>query len=193
MEYGTWYTTKQAIKALILGGIIGAVVLFCWHAVSYIVASTVKTADDWRAFGIPVIASIRRNERKRRFHKIDALIDRAFGRQHSTTMEQDCLLTAHNLDAVLREQGLSETQLVGIAERELADSIVKNMQTAAQGTKYGFTGNPLTDPNTADNLSHSDKIVLLAENQTTRIRDIERMLTLLKAWGKTILGVVIAE
>ena len=51
----------------------------------------------------------------------------------------------------------------------------------------------MTDPNTADNLSHSDKIVLLAENQTTRIRDIERMLTLLKAWGKIILGVVIAE
>jgi len=193
MEYGTWYTAKQAIKALILGGIIGAVVLLGWYAVSYIVTRTVKTVDDWRAFEIPVIASIHRDAEKRRFQGIDALIDRIFGQRRGTGMERDCLLTAHNLDAVLREQGLSEMQLVGIAEPAFAESIARKLEAAAQGTKYAFAGNPLTDPNTANSLAKSDKVVLLAENQTTKIEDINQMLTLLRAWGKSILGVVVLE
>ena len=65
-EYGTWYTTKQAIKSFVFGGIIGCVVLFCWFAVKYILSNTVKTENDWKLFGIPVIGRIRKDSGKHR-------------------------------------------------------------------------------------------------------------------------------
>ena len=192
-EFGTWYTVKQAIKFLILGGIIGLVVMLFWFAVKYAMSGTIKTEDDWKAFRLPVLGVIAEDPIKRSFKWVDRLIDRMFARTRTKTMEQDCALVADNLTTMLREQGIGTVCFVGHMERPVADTLVQKMDAATTETTFSFAGDLLTEPGTAKKLDQSDKVLLLAENQTTKIKDIAQMLTLLKAWGKTVLGCVMVE
>lgn len=191
-EFGTWYTVKKAIKFLILGGIIGVVVLFCWFAAKYVMSGTIKTKDDWRAFGLPVLGMIERDTKKKHFKWLDDLIDRIFGRTQAMTMEQQCVLAAHNLSAMLREQEIGDARFVGHLDRSFAEGLAQKMDAATE-TAFSYAGDALAEPETAKKLGQADKVLLLAENGTTQLKDIAQTLTLLKAWGKTVLGAVVVD
>lgn len=190
-EFGTLYTIKQTIKFIIFGGIIGVVVMSIWFTVKYIMSNTVKTEDDWKTIGIPVLGYIFKEEEKRGFRWLDEWIDRLFARKRSTTMEQDCVLMAWNLNAM--QQKLGEVKLVGHVDRAEIESIVQKMETAAPGTGFSFAGDPKTEPDTANNLGTTEKVILVAENRKTQMRDIGQILTLLNAWGKMAIGAIVIE
>ena len=192
-EFGARYTVKQAIKYLIISGVIGAVAMLCWYAVKYVMSSSIKTEEDWKTFGIPVLGFISREEKKRCFQWLDRWIDCIFGRARNTTMEQDCVLTARSLSAMLQEQKFNEAKLIGHVDRAMVEDIVQKMETAAPGTGFSFAGDPKTEPETTNNLGTTDKVILVVENQTTKIKDISQILTLLRAWGKTVIGAIVIE
>ena len=192
-EFGTWYTIKQGIKHLILGGIVGVILAFCWYAACYVISGTVKTADDWSAFGVPVLGKIVRDEKETWFRWLDRLIDRMFGCQREKTEGQDCVLLANNLSAILQEQGLRDAVFVGCIARAAADEILAQMKQAVPGTEFSFSGDILSDPDVAGNLGSVEKVILLAENRATRLKDIRQTLILLKAWGKHALGAVVID
>ena len=108
-------------------------------------------------------------------------------------MDQQCSLAAHSLSAMLQEQGIGEIRFVGHLDRGFAESLVQKMDAATEETALSFAGDALVEPDTAKKLAQDDKVLLLAENQTTRMKDIAQTLTLLKAWGKNILGAVVVE
>ncbi len=103
------------------------------------------------------------------------------------------MLSARNIGAILQKQGIGEACFVGHVERACAEEFVKKMAAAGREISCTFAGDALTEPETAENLGQTDRYILLAENQTTGFRDIDQTLTLLKAWGKTALGVVIID
>ncbi len=192
-EFGTWYTTKQSIKFFILGGVVGAILLCIWYAMRYALSDTIKTENDWRFFNIPVLGMIRKDEKKRAFHAIDALVDRIFLRKNTMTMNESCIIAANNIGAILKEQGLEAGSLVGCMNPELAETVAQKMNEASPDGSFVFVGNALTEPATAKKLDGTDKVILVAENLATPTKDIRQTLTLLEAWGKTTLGVVVIE
>lgn len=192
-EFGVLHTVKRALKAIIIGGVVGLVIMICWYEAKYIISGCIKTENDLKKFGIPVIGYIRKDERKRHFHKIDLLVDRVFGRMHNTTMEQDCMLTARSVSEVLRKQNLTDAVITGHIERSFAEDIVKRIETAEHGIRCCFAGDVLTEPETADRFGQTDRYILLVENQTTGLQAVDQMLSRLKAWGKTALGFVMVD
>jgi capsular polysaccharide biosynthesis protein len=192
-EYGTWYTTKKSIKFFIIGGIVGALLLCVWYAMRYALTDTVKTESDWRFFSLPILGHIERDEKKKVFRAIDRLVDRIFARKRSLSMDDSCAIAANNIAAMLKEQGVGEGKLVGHLDRELAENIAKKMKTAAAESSFSFAGDVLAEQDTAKNLAGSDKVILIAENLASYTKDIRQTLTLLEAWGKKVLGVVIVE
>ena len=194
-EFGAWYTTKQAIKAIILGGIIGVIFLFCWYAGKYIVTNTVKTEADWKRYGIPVLGHIGKDQKKQAFQWIDRLIDRVFGQEHSATMQQSCILVANTLSAMMQSQQYKDNEMcfVGSVDRPFAEEIARTMADAAAVVKFRFAGNPLTEPDTFKKLEAADSVVLLAENRVTTLSAIDQLLTILKAWGQPVSGVVTVD
>lgn len=193
MDFGAWYTVKEAIKSLIIGGVIGLIIAICWFAVRYAASGAIKTEGDWKAFGVPVLGTLEIESDKRRFRSVDRLIDRIFGRRNSVTLDQSCAITAQNLGAMLQQYELQEGVFAGQVDFAQATDIVQKMDAAAQNIKFSYAGDILTDPGAAKKLDQSGKIILLAKNQTTSLKDINQMLTLLKAWGKTVLGVVVLD
>ena len=193
MEYGAAYTAKRAVKAVIIGFVAGLVIMLCWLALCYVLGGRIRTADDWTPYSIPVLGSVFRDPKRRAFHAIDRGIDRLFGFRRGSTMEQDCALTAHILAAAIREQGRDGIQFVGKLDGELAERLMQTMRAAVPGTRFSYAGDVLTDADTVKKLQQADAVMLLAENQSTRFKEIDQTLTLLKAMGITALGAVTIE
>ena len=193
-EYGTWYTIKQTIKFIIIGGIAGVVIMLIWFAAKYAVSSMVKTDDDWRRYQLPILGRVLRTEEKQKFLPwLDTLIDRIFGRTRTVTQEQSCALAAQNLGATLRERGLDGVSLVGRLPEGQAETLAQKLDTAGAGVGFRYAGDALADPAAAQNLEGRGEVLLLAERYGTRLAEVEQTLTLLKAWGKTALGIVVVE
>ncbi len=193
-EYGTRYTAKQAIKFIILGGVIGVIVMCIWFAVKYAVSDTVKTDSDWRNFSISLLGRIFRSEKKKKFLPgLDALVDRIFGRVRTVTQEQSCAVTARSIGAALKGQGITEAVLVGKLPEDMAEMLSRQLNAAEPGVGLRCAGDVMTDPSAAPAMEGVDQVLLVAERYTTRCADIEQTLTLLKAWGKTVPGAVVIE
>ena len=75
---------------------------------------------------------------------------------------------------------------------ELGSAVAGKLDGAADCT-LRFAGDILRDPEAAKALEGTDRVILFGEPMVTRTEDIKQMLTLLKAWNKTLLGVVIVE
>ena len=191
-EFGIRYTVKQAIIFLVVGGIVGAIVVFLCFAAKYVLSDTMKTDDDWRAYELPVLGHISVDEDRKKFLPIvDTLIDRTFGCRFTTDMEQACVLTAQNLSAVLKKQGLTTGTLTGRLPEGLAEKITQKMNAAGINVRFRYAGNALTDAATAGNLGDDREVLVYADRYGTSCAEIKQLMTLMNAWGKTVLGVVV--
>ena len=193
-EFGLWHTIKQAIKSIIIFGVISSVVAFCYLALKYTLSDTCKTDDDWKHFGLPVLGRISRPAGKKRvFPWLDRLIDRAFHHVHTETLEQSCALAAQSLSAVVKEQGLTRAPLIGCLSDDSAEMLVQKLNAAVTGVSFYYAGDVLTDPSAAQNLEGSKETFLLGEKYATLCSDVGQTMTMLKAWGKRAIGVVVVE
>ena len=185
---------KSAIKYAILGFIVGAAIVAFWYTAKYAMNPSFKTDDDWRNYKLPVLGRITREQQKKKFLPgLDALLDRIFGRAQRTTTEQSCALAAQSVGAALKKQGCKEATLVGRLPENQAETLARQMDAAETDISLRYAGDALTDPAAARALENTDKVLLLAERYGTRYADVEQTLTLLTAWGKTPLGVVVVE
>lgn len=193
-EFGVWYSVKQAIKRFIIGGVVGVVLTVIWLCLKYAMSNTMKTDDDWKQYGLPVLGRIVRGEKPRKLLPcIDRLIDRIFDREKKATTEQSCALAAQNLSAVIRKRGLDKGTMIGHLPDKMAETLEKKLEAAGAGVGFRYAGDVLENPSAVGNLEGTGEVLLLAERYATHCADVEQTLTLLKAWGKTILGVVVVE
>ncbi len=193
-EYGVWYSVKQGIKFTIFGGAAGIFVMAIYYAIKYVASSTAKTDDDWVFLGIPVLARIYEKRNNKLLPKFDKWIDRTLGGitdRNEQTLQYH--LAANNLSAVLKENELTEGVLVGDLPVEQTMEIVNNMNEAGTAHTFRYAGDILTDPEAAQKLSEATEVILMGHNSVTRTENIQKMSTLLKAWGKEIIGVVVVE
>ena len=193
-EYGTKSVVKKTIKYFVLGAVGGAVLMYIWFAGKYALSSTVKTDDDWKLYQVPVLGRIIQDEKKKKFLPgLDTLIDRWFGRTRTLTEAQSCALAAQSLGAALAARGLDGIALVGRLPEGKAEELTQKLNAAGTKATYRYAGDVLTDPATVQALEDGKEVLLLAERYATSFADVEQTLTLLKAWGKSVLGVVVVE
>lgn len=194
-EYGVEYSVKEGIKFIIFGGIAGILIMGIIFAAKYAVSATVKTDDDWENLGIHVLAQIHEERPKKKFlHKFDEWLDRKLGGiTNKVGLPDQCKLAANNLSAVLKEKDLTEGVLTGDLPTELTANIVDDMNKAGAAQEFRYAGDILSDPEAASKLSDVTEVVLMGQNTKTRLDSIQKECTLLKAWGKEIIGVVVVE
>lgn len=193
-EYGVWYSIKQGIKFIIFGGIAGVFVMGIYYAIKYAASATVKTDEDWEMLGIPVLAQIYEKKINKFLPKIDKWVEKTFGGiAEPPEQAQQCSLAANNISAVLKEKDLAEGVLIGNLSAEKTTGVVDGMNEAGISQTFRYAGDILTDPEAAQKLSGVTEVILMGKNNATRTENIQKMRTLLKAWGKEIIGVVVFE
>lgn len=194
-EFGVEYSVKESIKFVIFGGIVGILVMVIIYAAKYAVSSTVKTDEEWELLGIHVLAKIREERSKKKFLNIlDEWLDKKFsGISNKVDLPNQCRLAANNLSAVLKEKELKEGILIGDLPTDLTTNIIDNMNKADNAQKFKYAGDILSDPEAAGMLNDVTDVVLIGKNGKTSIDIIQKERTLLEAWGKEVIGVVVVE
>lgn len=206
-KYGTVYSIKQAVKSTIIGGIAGCFIMAGYFAMVYLFSPAVKTDSDMNILGITVLGSLRRKTGEKKETKFEAWLDKHIitplfdrwvvrslgGRANDIDEKVQERLLVNNLNGVLKEKGLAKAAIVAVMDEEDAKATVKRLDAVDKKVPYVYAGDPLTDPDTVKRLEDSSDVVLMTGRYRTRIDDIQKTGTLLKACGKSILGAVIVE
>ena len=170
-NFGASYVTRQTVKFTVIGAMAGLVLMAGILFLVYVFKDAMRTDSDWEQFCIPVLAKISSGE----------------------SIEADCRLAANNLSAVIKALGLSSGVFTGDISGEDAKEILDAMNRALPDAKFVYAGNILTDPEAAQRLASANKVLLLGQKDSSMRGNVQKELTLLKAWNKDIAGAVILE
>ena len=207
-NFGMSYTIKQTVKSGILGGIVGLAVMFVCFALVYVFSSVIKTDSDMAVMSVPVLGDIFRKAPDRKETKIEQWIDRWImdksglkrwvtqsigGRNWDISVKVQDQLVVSNVNAVLKENNLSKAVFVSTLNPESSQEIVKKLNSVDKNIPCVLAGNILREPDTSKNLIDDTKVILLSKRYETKIDDILKTKSVLKASGKAIIGSVILE
>ena len=207
-KFGMLYVTKETIKSGILGGIVGLAVMFVWLALVYVFSSIIKIDSDMAVMSVPVLGDIFRKSPKRKETKFEHWIDQWImnksglkrwvtqsvgGRSWDINENVQDQLVVSNVNAVLKENNLSKAVFVSTMNPETSQEIVKKLNSIDKNIPCVLAGNILREPDAAKNLFDDTKVILLSKRYETKIDDVLKTKSVLKASGKAIIGSVILE
>ena len=206
-KYGLFYVIKQSIKFGIISCVAGAFVMAGYFAMVYVISRSMKTDSDWNIFGIPVLGNIWRVRPDIKQTKLEDLIEKTAakmgldklaieeigGRNWKVSEEIQNQLVVNNLGGVLKEKNLSKAVFVSAMDNTKAAELVKNLDKIDSKTPYVMAGNVLEDPETVKKLGDAQEVILLGKRYETKIDDVQKIRTLLSAFGKSIIGSVVLE
>lgn len=206
-KYGLFYVIKQSIKFGIIGCVAGVFVMAGYFAMAYVFSRSMKTDSDWNILGITVLGNIWRIKPDIKQTKLEDLIEKIAekmgldklavegigGRNWKTDEGTQDRLVVNNLGGVLKEKNLSKAVFISAMDNEKAAGLVKNFDKIDSKTPYVLAGNVLEDPETVKKLGDAQEVILLGKRYETKIDDVQKIRTLLSAFGKSIIGTVVLE
>ena len=206
-KFGTVYVIKQAVKFGIIGCVAGVFVMAGYFAMAYVFSRSMKTDSDWNILGIPVLGNVWRLKPDIKQTKLEGLIEKIAvklgfdkltiegigGRNWKNDEDTQDRLIVNNLGGVLKEKNLSKAVFVSAMDNTKASELVKNLDKIDGKTPYVLAGNVLEDPETVKKLGDAQEVILLGKRYETKIDDVQKIRTLLSAFGKSIIGSVVLE
>lgn len=197
-EYTLVENIKNAVKMLIIGGIVGAVVVAVIQAFGALLSGRLLNPEDMKnRYGLRVIGELP----CARIRKPFAFVSRwfaAFGGITATPEDYERLAkmvgTSIKSDLASREEaaGWKTIAFTGMADVEELKKAVAAMKL---GSEYSVlcASNILTDAESIEAVAAADCVVLVEQQEKSVFADITKELESLKAWNKTVLGAVIVN
>ena len=206
-KFGTLYVIKQSIKFGIIGCVAGVFVMAGYFAMAYVFSRSMKTDSDWNVLGIPVLGNVWRRKSDIKQTKLEEWLEKIItkcgldkltiegigGRNWKNDEETQDRLIVNNLGGVLNEKNFSKAVFVSAMDNAKAAGVVKNLDKIDGKTPYVMAGNVLEDPDTVKKLGDAQEVILLGKRYETKIDDVQKIRTLLSAFGKSIIGSVVLE
>ena len=197
VQYKPAQSTKQivvkAIKSAIVGGVFGVVVAAAVYFVKALQTRKMWSDASWDSFEIPVLSEAAAEKKKVRFAKFDRWIEKITGRGTTdATPEEAGALAAANVSAMLKQKESSRTMLISTSDKKLCNDFLAGIKNSCADA-FSFAGNILTEPEAVSALENVEQVVLLAEGEKISVDEVRQIQTLLTAWGKKLLGVILIK
>ncbi|MCR4945987.1 MAG: hypothetical protein K5929_03455 [Lachnospiraceae bacterium] len=183
------FNISGVVKYAILGFAVGILIVMMWYAAFYVIGGSVKTEEDLtKSLNLRVLGRFNKPFGKNWF--IDKKLRHMEGvNEFNNTPEKALKLAAANINALTDQN--DKIIIVGtIPEEELKEACKVLSKGAVAKLEYG--GNVLASATAVNNLSNSDKVVIVERLRMSQRVDISREVEALKNLGKEILGVVLA-
>lgn len=187
---------RNAAKYFLLAGVVAAFLMAVLIAGTCILSGKLLNPTDMKSrFGLHIIGQLPAARTKRPFAFVSRLISSIFG---ITTVPEDYSKLAKMVGSsirsglISREADTSKTSLAftGTMNEDSLQSVI-----AASGLQDCVSlicaPDLLSNADSVEKISSADYVVLLVEQETTSLSDIEKMLEALKTWNKPVLGTVI--
>ena len=188
----------SAVKYLLLTGVIVAFIMaVCIAGLCILSGKLQNPADISTRFRLRIIGQLPAARVKRPFAFISRLISSIFS---ITMTPEDYTKLAKTIGSSIQAE-ISSRETDGTKPclaftGTLSEDAMKTVVSALQlqdDISVIYAPDILTDADSVDKISSSDYVILLAEQGTTSLSDIEKMLESLNVWQKTVLGAIVTN
>lgn len=173
---------KSAVKKSVIGFVAGALVVFGWYCVKYVISSKISGDDFWKAVNVPFLGSVF-TDNKRKENAIDRFIRKLCGYKEDLSYDASCVLVSANIAALQKNRSEEKLALVGDIAPETARKVLS-------GTGVDLAGDILTESSAVETLDNYDGVIIAVIEDVTGMDQIVHQAELLKSWGKTVVGAV---
>ncbi len=195
-EYLLIEVIKNAIKLLVIGGIIAGVVLCVFVAFGALMSGKLLNPEDVKTrFGLRVIGQLPTE----RVNKPFAFVSRwfsAFG--GITVVPEDYNRLAKMIGSSLKSDLASKEESnqwkkIAFTGTVNEEEMKKVLESFGMDSSYQLVCAPdvLTNAESIEKVVNADCVVLVEKQEETKVADMEKELEALKAWNKTVLGVIV--
>jgi len=195
-EYTLFEQIKNAIKLLVIGGVVGAVVVAVLIAFGALLSGKLLNPEDVKnRFGLRLIGALPGKRVKKPF----AFVSRwfaAFGGITAKPEDYDRLAkmvgSSIKSDLAFREAECKKLAFTGtVSEKELR----KAVDAMGLGKEFSVVcaADVLTNAESIEKVTAADCVVLVEKQEQSMLADITKELEALKAWNKTVLGAVVVN
>ena len=195
-EYLLIEVIKNAIKLLVIGGVIAGVVLCVFVAFGALMSGKLLNPEDAKSrFQLRVIGQLPTKRVKKPFAFVSRWFS-AFG--GITAVPEDYNRLAKMIGSSLKSDLTSSEE--SSAWKEIAftgtiseEEMQKVLASLHMDASYQLICAPdvLTNAESIEKVANADCVVLVEKQEETKIADMEKELEALKAWNKTVLGVIV--
>jgi len=197
LELGTRWAIVNAIKMIIIAGLVVGVLACVVIAVGCILSGKLKNPTDMKnRFGLRIIAQLPQDREKKKPFAFFSRWFAAFGGIKTVPEDYDKLAkmagTSIKSDLAGQENGYQTIAFTGTLPEEELQRVID-----ASGLKDSYTvlaaADILTNAASIDQLSAADCVILVEKQEASVLADIEKELESLKAWNKPVLGAIITN
>lgn len=197
-EYTLAKNIKNAVKLVVIGGIVGGVAVAVLLAFGALMSGKLLNPEDMKnRFGLRVIGELPCARTRKPF----AFVSRwfaAFGGIKAVPEDYERLGkmagTSLTSDLASREgaAGWKKIAFTGMAE---AEELKKAAAAMKLGSEYSVICAPdiLTNAESVEAVAQADCVVLVEQQEKSVLTDIAKELEALKAWNRTVIGVVVVN
>lgn len=197
-EYTKVEVLKDAIKKLILGGIVGGVLAVGVVAFVCILSGKLLNPDDIRGrFGLRLIGSLPTARVKKPF----AFISRWFSAFGGITVRpEDYTGLAHMIGTSIKSELASSPEtaawhqlaFTGTVPQERLEQVVADQELDTAYTAV-CAADILTNAASIEKVMKADAVILVEQQEKSNVADIAREIEALRAWNKSVVGVVVID
>ena len=196
LETSRRWAAKDAIKILIIAGVVIAALCMITVAGTCILSGILKNPADMKSrFGLRIIAQLPCERNKKPFAFVSRWFAKLFGIR--TAPEDYDKLARMAGTSICSDLATKETNWKTIAFTGSLPADELQQVVEACGLKDKFTvltaADILTDAASIEQLASADCAVLVEKQESSALTDIEKELEALKAWNKPVLGVIITN
>ncbi len=195
-EYETMEIIKSGIKMMIITGVVTFVGLAAMVVVFALLSDKLLNPADMKdRFGLRIIGQLPQNREDKPF----AFVSRWFTAFAGITAKpEEYENLAKMIGASIKSDVSSRAELTCETIAFTGTAPVEEMEKAiaAMGIKdYSVVCAPnvLTDAASVEKVTAADCVILIEKQESTAMADVAKELEALKAWGKTVLGVVVTN
>ncbi len=198
-DYTLTENIKNAVKYLIIGGVIGVVVVAVIVAFGAIMSGKLLNPEDIKnRFGLRVIGELPAARTKKKPFMFVSRWFAKFGGITAVPEDYERLAkmvgTSIKSDLASREEatGWKKIAFTGMAD---AEELKKAVAAINLGNAYSVVCAPdiLTNAESIEAVAAVDCVVLVEQQEKSVLSDITKELEALKAWNKTVLGAVLVN
>ena len=197
-EYTLIEVIKNAIKLLIIGGIIGGVVCAVIVAFGALMSGKLLNPEDMKnRFGLRVIGELPGKREKKPFAFVSCWFSKFGG---ITVTPEDYSRLAKMIgssvksDLVAREEAKNWKKIAftGMLDADEMKNMVKALEM--DGAYICICApDVLTNAESIDKVAGADCVVLVEKQEQTVLADVKKELEALKSWNKTVLGAIVVN
>lgn len=181
---------KSGIKYAVLGGVLGAFMTIFCICVAFLMSGKVASAKDMKQrFGMKVLASFPREEKKRAFSGIDRWLDKLEGKKDNLAEETRYELAAANLRNY--SGSAKKLMIVGTVSNEVLDTVAGKLKNLCSEKNFLIGANLNENAETVRNLPECDAVILVEQSGVSRYSEIEKEIEAVYNVKKEIVGVII--